>query len=242
MPLEKMEYESSREAAERPLERGRGAALCHGPGESLMTSGEGSGVMSPSAFSAGEDSTEAGDSEPRLFVDHADLRKPSCMVMGAVPACRSASPPPPPLLLLLPSRLGGLRAPDAGVWVAKAARSVSSFRAVDGARTWYRGRARAAGACPGSKGRWALTSVAVSFECAAAGWQASGAFALSERAASSDCPLGADTRLSVDCSGAADGREEEGEEVVDKDDSGPSMVVGVAAGQAQPLSAFTTAV
>jgi hypothetical protein len=74
VPLVKTAKESSREALDMPRERGRWSALCHGPGESLITSGDGSGVMSPSAFKAGEDSAEAGDNEPRLAVDQADLR------------------------------------------------------------------------------------------------------------------------------------------------------------------------
>jgi hypothetical protein len=74
VPLGNMANESSREAPEMPRERGRWSALCHGPGESPITSGDGSGVRSPSALSAGDPSAEAGDNDPRLAVDHADLR------------------------------------------------------------------------------------------------------------------------------------------------------------------------
>jgi hypothetical protein len=66
VPLLNKAKESSREAPDMPRERGRWSALCHGPGESLITSGDGSGVMSPSAFKAGEEIYEPGDSEPRL--------------------------------------------------------------------------------------------------------------------------------------------------------------------------------
>jgi hypothetical protein len=71
VPLWSIANESSIDA---PRERGRGTALCHGPGESLITSGDGSGVRSPSAFSAGEERAEAGDKASMLVVDHADLR------------------------------------------------------------------------------------------------------------------------------------------------------------------------
>ena len=64
-----MVKESSREAPDMPRDLGRGTARCHGPGESLITSGEGSGVISPRALSAGDDSTEPGDSDTRLAVD-----------------------------------------------------------------------------------------------------------------------------------------------------------------------------
>jgi len=115
---------SPREEPEAPRERGRGAALCHGPGESLITNGEGSGVMSPSAFSDGEESSEAGDSEPTLCEDQAFLRWPwSCIAIGAVADCRSDSLP-------LPSRMGGL----CGVWWEE--KSVWRVRPVEGARIW----------------------------------------------------------------------------------------------------------
>lgn len=74
MPLEKVRTESSRDAFEAPRERGRGTARCHGPGESFITSGDGSGVRSPSAFSAGDEKAEAGDSDPMLAVDQADRK------------------------------------------------------------------------------------------------------------------------------------------------------------------------
>ena len=53
---------SSRELVEVP--RGRWIARCHGPGESPITSGEGSGVRSPSAFKAGEEMADEGESDP----------------------------------------------------------------------------------------------------------------------------------------------------------------------------------
>jgi len=74
VPFEKRGKASSREAPDKPRERGRCSALAHGPGESPMTRGEGSGVMSPSALRAGEDSAEPGDKDPRLAVDHAVRR------------------------------------------------------------------------------------------------------------------------------------------------------------------------
>jgi hypothetical protein len=66
--------ESPSEEPEAPRERGRWTARCHGPGESLITSGEGSGVRSPSAFRAGDESTEPGDSDPALSADQAVRR------------------------------------------------------------------------------------------------------------------------------------------------------------------------
>lgn len=88
--------------------------------------------MSPSAFSAGEESAEAGDNEPKLAVDQADLRYPSCIAIGAVADCRRGSLP-------FSSTMDGLGGVWVGMVVANAARSVSSFKAVDGARTWYLG-------------------------------------------------------------------------------------------------------
>lgn len=135
MPLEKVRTESSREALEAPRDRGRGTALCHGPGESLITSGDGSGVRSPRALSAGEEKAEAGDRDPMLAVDHADLRYPSCIVMGAVADCRRDSFP-------WPASVPGSRAVLMGVGVDDATTSVSSFNALEGARTWYLGTGR----------------------------------------------------------------------------------------------------
>jgi hypothetical protein len=74
VPLVNMAKESSREAPDMPRERGRWSARCHGPGESPITSGDGSGVMSPRAASAGDEMADEGDSEPRLAVDQAVLR------------------------------------------------------------------------------------------------------------------------------------------------------------------------
>jgi len=109
-----------------------------------MTSGEGRGVRSPSAFSAGEEIADEGDSEPaRLLLDRAVLRYFSSIIIGAVADWRSPSLVVPATLVVL---LGVLRAVD----VVEGGRSVTKVRLL-GARTCQRGTSRGsevfAGAC-----------------------------------------------------------------------------------------------
>lgn len=124
------------EALDAPRERGRrtAPARAHGPGESLITSGDGSGVMSPSALRAGEESAEPGDKEPAMLpADSVLLRRPSWMAIGAVAECRNSS-------FVWPSRLsekwcGGCES-SVGV---KAEISVCTWRpAAEGWRRWAR--------------------------------------------------------------------------------------------------------
>jgi hypothetical protein len=53
-----------------------------GPGESLRTSGDGSGVRSLSALSAGDDKADPGDKDMMLAADIAFLREPPCAGTG----------------------------------------------------------------------------------------------------------------------------------------------------------------
>jgi hypothetical protein len=154
---------SSRELTEGP--RGRGTALCHGPGESPITSGEGRGVRSLSAINDGEDMAEEGDSDPaRLLLDRAVLRYFSSIMIGAVADWRSPSLPVSATVVVL---IGVLRA----VGVVEGGRSVTRVRPLLGARTCqrgtYRGSVALAGACCELKdGRLAFDSDEEAFRCA----------------------------------------------------------------------------
>lgn len=100
-----------------------------------MTSGEGRGVRSPSAFRAGEEMADEGDSEPvRLLLDRAVRRNFSSIIIGAVADWRSPSLLVPATLVML---LGVLRAVD----VVDGGRSVTRVRLL-GARTCQRGTSR----------------------------------------------------------------------------------------------------
>ena len=147
---------------------GRATARCHGPGESPITSGEGRGVRSPSALSAGEDMAEDGDNDPaRLLLDRAVLRYFSSIIIGAVADWRRLSLPVAARLVVL---WGVLRAVD----VVEGGRSVTSVRPLLGARTCQRGMKRLDAALAGASsaledGRLAFACAAVEFTCAAAG-------------------------------------------------------------------------
>lgn len=122
---------SSRELVEVP--RGRWIARCHGPGESPITSGEGSGVRSPSAFSAGEEMADEGESDPaRLLFDRAVLKSFSSIKIGAVADWCNPSEPVSAMEVVL---LGVLRAVD----VVDGGRSVTRVSPLLGARTCQRG-------------------------------------------------------------------------------------------------------
>lgn len=154
---------SSRELVEAPL--GRGIALCHGPGEPPITSGEGRGVRSPSAFSAGEEMAEEGDSDPaRLLLDRVVLKNFSSIIIGAVADWRSPSPFMPATMEVL---LGVLRAVD----VVDGGRSVTRVRPVLGARICQRGMYTGSVVFGGAfsvlkDGRLAFDSDEVTFKCA----------------------------------------------------------------------------
>lgn len=105
-----------------PREPGR--ARIHGPGESLTTNGDGSGVMSVNAFKAGEESADPGERElVILAVDNAVLRFPPCMAIGAVAENRRY-----PSALL--STIVGVFGDSRGAVVAYRGRSVWSCRPV----------------------------------------------------------------------------------------------------------------
>jgi hypothetical protein len=110
-----------------PREPGR--ARTHGPGESLTTNGDGSGVMSVNAFKAGEESADPGERElVILAVDSAVLRFPPCMAIGAVAENRRC-----PSALL--STIVGVFGDSRGAVVAYRGRSVWSCRpAAEGVR------------------------------------------------------------------------------------------------------------
>lgn len=109
-----------------------------------MTSGEGRGVRSPSAFSAGEEMAEEGDNDSaRLLLDRAVLKNFSSIMIGAVADWRSPSLPVSGTVVVL---FGVLRAVD----VVDGGRSVTRVSPLLGARTCQRGTYRGSEAFAGA--------------------------------------------------------------------------------------------